>query len=216
MERLIYNDLLRWKHNTHRNQGDVVGWQCVFRIQRGIVGAICIITADNIRSAHPLLFHQWLASGGGFHYPNRKPDYTHRGKSWEKRPFKIAPRVHKKNPELKGVRLSMLPFEQQEWMDNIPLYGISKLIENYQWGLTFYTRQIFWRWMRRNWGIPSCIRCAEVIFFNRSKIDFHKVYVIKIYKNIFLSSIIHKYFISLHCQIQMHYHEINWTTKIYK
>ena len=37
-----------------------------------------------------------------------------------------------KNPELKGVRLSMLPFEQQEWMDNIPLYGISKLIENFQ------------------------------------------------------------------------------------
>ena len=37
-----------------------------------------------------------------------------------------------KNPELKGVRLSMLPFEPQEWMDNIPLYGISKLIENFQ------------------------------------------------------------------------------------
>ena len=37
-----------------------------------------------------------------------------------------------KNPELKGVRLSMLPFEQQEWMDNIPLYCISKLMEDFQ------------------------------------------------------------------------------------
>lgn len=37
-----------------------------------------------------------------------------------------------KNPELKGVRLSMLPFEQQEWMDNIPLYDISKLMKNLQ------------------------------------------------------------------------------------
>lgn len=37
-----------------------------------------------------------------------------------------------KNPELKGVRLSMLPFEQQEWMDNIPLYCISKMMEDFQ------------------------------------------------------------------------------------
>lgn len=27
------------------------------------------------------------------------------------------------NPELKGIRLSMLPFQQQDWMTNIPLYA---------------------------------------------------------------------------------------------
>lgn len=27
------------------------------------------------------------------------------------------------NPELKGIRFSMLPFQQQDWMTNIPLYA---------------------------------------------------------------------------------------------
>lgn len=30
-----------------------------------------------------------------------------------------------KHPELHGLRISMLPFRQEEWMDNVPLYAIS-------------------------------------------------------------------------------------------
>ena len=32
-----------------------------------------------------------------------------------------------KNPDLKGIRLSMLPYKDQEWMENVPLYCISNL-----------------------------------------------------------------------------------------
>ena len=34
-----------------------------------------------------------------------------------------------KNPNLKGIRLSMLPYRDQEWMENVPLYCISNLIK---------------------------------------------------------------------------------------
>ena len=30
-----------------------------------------------------------------------------------------------KHPELKGMRLSMLPYTDQEWMENMPLYGVN-------------------------------------------------------------------------------------------
>ena len=32
-----------------------------------------------------------------------------------------------KHPELHGIRLSMLPYRQEEWMDNVPLYAIGAL-----------------------------------------------------------------------------------------
>ena len=35
-----------------------------------------------------------------------------------------------KHPDLKGIRLSMKPYIDQDWMENIPLYAITSLVEN--------------------------------------------------------------------------------------
>ena len=35
-----------------------------------------------------------------------------------------------KNPDLKGVRFSTLPYKDQDWMENVPLYNVEKLIKD--------------------------------------------------------------------------------------
>lgn len=35
-----------------------------------------------------------------------------------------------RNPDLKGVRFSTLPYKDQDWMENVPLYNVEKLIKD--------------------------------------------------------------------------------------
>ena len=35
-----------------------------------------------------------------------------------------------KNPDLKGIRFSTLPYKDQDWMENVPLYNVEKLIKD--------------------------------------------------------------------------------------
>ena len=35
-----------------------------------------------------------------------------------------------KNHDLKGVRFSTLPYKDQDWMENVPLYNVEKLIKD--------------------------------------------------------------------------------------
>ena len=81
-------------------------------------------------SPNSLFLNQRFADGGGLHRAGRTAYTAYRGKAEANVHSKSLRTFIEKNPDLKGVRFSTLPYKDQDWMEYVPLYNVEKLIKD--------------------------------------------------------------------------------------